>query len=309
MEFKRLDRGSQLYAIHPAEVTAQARLDWPIFDADGALIAERGELLPSKEDRDFLFIHFQPHRPVGTAATAPVARAAEAAAGDETAPIDAAAEALHNFRIQAGTILRIKTPPGVRESYANSRVIGHLANRALFVTPPLISGKPLRLLAGEEIQLLGFSGKSIFEFTCSVESVCMTPFEYLILSRPLNVRRVRLRRSVRVTTRIACWLALGERFQGRYDMLGIIRDMSELGVSLGARPEIARPGERLHLRFAIRTHEFDIEIRTPATVRNVTQSETDVNLDIYGVEFETLAPVEKLALQCFVQEQSGPAPK
>ena len=39
MEFKRLDRGAALQPLLPGEVLPQTRLEWPIFDADGTLIA------------------------------------------------------------------------------------------------------------------------------------------------------------------------------------------------------------------------------------------------------------------------------
>lgn len=302
MEFKRLDRGSALQPLLPAEVLPQTKLDWPIFDADGTLIAERGQMLPSREDRDFLFIHFEPHRTkTGSDQTIAIDGPAgtTAAVSPETSngtPAD--------FALQTGHILRIKTPKGIKQTHALSRVIGQTANQTTFVSPPLVDGKALRLLAGEEIQIMAFSGKSIFEFRCTVETVCMTPFEYLILSKPFDVRRVKLRRSVRVSARIACWLAAGERFQGTYDMLGAIRDLSVMGASLNARGQVAEPGTRLHLRFSVRTQDYDIEIRTPAIIRNVTPTTDDPTLFVYGLEFEALAPVEHLALQCFVNEHS-----
>ncbi|HTJ95312.1 MAG TPA: flagellar brake protein [Pararobbsia sp.] len=302
MEFKRLDRGSALQPLLPSEVLPQTKLEWPIFDADGTLIAERGQMLPSREDRDFLFIHFEPHR---TKASTDPAGAGEAAAGAAAAPSsDASNSAPSDFALQTGHVLRIKTPKGIKQTHALGRVIGQTLNQKTFVSPPIIDGKPLRLLPGEEIQIMAFSGKSIFEFRCTVETVCMTPFEYLILSRPFDVRRVKLRRSVRVSARIACWLSSGERFQGTYDMLGVIRDVSVMGASLNARGRIAEPEDRLHLRFSVHTEDYDIEIRTPAIIRSVSVSSDDLSVFVYGLEFEALAPVEHLALQCFVNEHS-----
>jgi c-di-GMP-binding flagellar brake protein YcgR len=299
MEFKRLDRGAALQPLMPSEVLPQTKLEWPIFDADGTLIAERGQMLPSREDRDFMFIHFEPHRS-RTAADVALALTDPAAPGAAEASEDTPTD----FALQTGHVLRIKTPKGVRESHALSRVIGQTANQTTFISPPVVDGKPLRLLAGEKIQIMAFSGKSIFEFHCTVETVCMTPFEYLILSKPFDVRRVKLRRTVRVSARIACWLSAGERFHGTYDMLGAIRDMSVLGASLSARGHFAQAGSRLHLRFSVRTQDYDIEIRTPSIIRNVVPVPDDPNLFIYGLEFESLAPVEHLALQCFVTEHS-----
>ena len=302
MEFKRLDRGHALQPLLPGEVLPQTKLDWPIFDADGTLIAERGQMLPTREDRDFLFIHFEPHR-TKTDSDATVAIAGPAGTTAAVSP-DTGEEVPSDFALQTGHIMRIKTPKGIKQTHALSRVIGQTSNQTTFVSPPLVDGKALRLLSGEELQIMAFSGKSIFEFRCTVETVCMTPFEYLILSKPFDVRRVQLRRSVRVSTRIACWLAAGERFQGTYDMLGAVRDISVMGASLNGRGRFAELATRLHLRFSVRTQEYDIEIRTPAIVRSINAVADDPSLYAYGLEFEALAPVEHLALQCFVNEHS-----
>lgn len=286
----------------PAEVLPQTKLDWPIFDADGTLIAERGQMLPSREDRDFLFIHFEPHR---TKTDTDAALAIDGPAGTTAAVSpETSSSTPSDFLLQTGHVMRIKTPKGIKQTHALSRVIGQTANQKTFVSPPTVDGKALRLLPGEEIQIMAFSGKSIFEFRCTVESVCMTPFEYLILSKPFDVRRVKLRRSVRVSARIACWLSAGERFQGVYDMLGAIRDISVMGASMNARGRFAEAGTRLHLRFSVRTQDYDIEIRTPAVIRNVAVAPDDAAVFVYGLEFEALAPVEHLALQCFVNEHS-----
>jgi Flagellar protein YcgR len=45
-------------------------------------------------------------------------------------------------------------------------VIGLLPKQALFITPPMASGKPARFVPGERIELLGVSGQSIYEFGC-----------------------------------------------------------------------------------------------------------------------------------------------
>jgi c-di-GMP-binding flagellar brake protein YcgR len=298
MEFKRLDRGSQLRPLHLAEVPASEKLDWSVFDIDGQLLAERGDVLPGHDSRDFLFAHFQPHRPARASGTT----APDGAAGSDAANADNDGD-VSQFRVIAGTVLRVKCPPGIKEPYANSRVIGMLSNSAVFVSPPKVGNRALRLITGESIHLLGFSGKNIFEFTCLVESVALNPYEYLILSKPFDVKRVRLRRTLRVTTRLACWLAVGERFEGSYTALGVIRDVSVQGISIGAMRGWAPQSARVHLRFTIRTHDFDIEIRTAALVRNV-QDKDEENISMYGLEFEPLAPVERLALQCFVHEHS-----
>src|SRR5580698_10808580 len=134
MEFKRLDRGSALQPLLPAEVLPQTKLDWPIFDADGTLIAERGQMLPSREDRDFLFIHFEPHRSKSDA-DAELALAGPAGTTEALEPATLNGTPA-DFALQTGHMLRIKTPKGIRESHALSRVIGQTTNLTTFISPP-----------------------------------------------------------------------------------------------------------------------------------------------------------------------------
>src|SRR5258708_27792960 len=44
------------------DVPVGTPLEWPVTHHDGALILERGAIVTSEADRDFLFQHFQPHR-------------------------------------------------------------------------------------------------------------------------------------------------------------------------------------------------------------------------------------------------------
>src|ERR1700688_4812224 len=48
--------------LQPNDVPIGTPLEWPIVDAGGVLLFDRGATLLQAEDRTFLFQHFQPHR-------------------------------------------------------------------------------------------------------------------------------------------------------------------------------------------------------------------------------------------------------
>jgi c-di-GMP-binding flagellar brake protein YcgR len=82
----------------------------------------------------------------------------------------------------------------------------------------------------------------------------------------------------------------------------VIRDISVNGISLGARRNIARAGDRMQLRFHLPTDEADLQLDISALVRNATDPAPGSDLCTYGIEFDQLQPVERLALQCYVYE-------
>jgi hypothetical protein len=54
--------GESASDLQQSEVPVGTPLDWPIVDADGMLLFDRGAILGRTEDLDFLFQHFQPRR-------------------------------------------------------------------------------------------------------------------------------------------------------------------------------------------------------------------------------------------------------
>lgn len=73
----------------------------------------------------------------------------------------------------------------------------------------------------------------MFRFVCTVEAVCRSPFDYVVLSRPGPIRRLRERKSMRVQTHFAVRFGVGETGD-TYDGLGVAKSLSALGMSLMA---------------------------------------------------------------------------
>ena len=108
----------------------------------------------------------------------------------------------------------------------------------------------------------------MFRFVCTVDAVCRSPFDYVVLSKPGVIRRPRERKSIRVHTHLAVRFDTGETGES-YEGLGLAKGISALGMSLAASWTLRAVGERLRVAFRLKSVELDTEIETTAVIRNV----------------------------------------
>jgi c-di-GMP-binding flagellar brake protein YcgR len=284
--------------LQPHEVPVGTALDWPVVDANGMPLLDRGAILARPADRDFLFQHFQPH--CGDR----VAQSAGAGAIDPRAPVS-----IEDLGLSIGMRLGLRPQIGMGREMHASRVIGFAAHHALFVTPPLVDGRPLALTPGEQLEVVAIASRAVFLFVCTVEAVCTSPFPYLVLSEPGAVRRLRVRRSVRVPVRLAVRYAMvaTEATEGPgngYEGLGVTRDLSPLGMSLATTVALGQPGDRVRVAFRMRTDDVSLEIEAVAVLRSVQTGQASDGLTVHGLEFVQLEPTRQFALKCFVLDRS-----
>jgi c-di-GMP-binding flagellar brake protein YcgR len=154
-------------------------------------------------------------------------------------------------------------------------------------------------LLGENVEIVAIATQAVFWFVCTVEAVCTYPFDYLVLSEPGNIRRLRERKAVRIRTRLA--VRHGTDLTGcTLDRMGIGFDLSVFGMSLAASAPLGRIGERLCVAFHITTQTLDVEFQCVAIIRNVQPGEAAESLCKHGLEFEGVGADQQNALKTFV---------
>ncbi|SOE68502.1 c-di-GMP-binding flagellar brake protein YcgR, contains PilZNR and PilZ domains [Burkholderia sp. OK233] len=288
--------------LQPDEVPVGMPLDWPVVGADGMPLLDRGAILARREDRDFLFRHFQPRRDDRGAQPAPAAPSSDAI--DPHAPVT-----IEDLGLSIGMRLGMRPQIGMGREMHASRVIGFALHHALFVTPLLINGQPLALAPGEQLEVVAIASRAVFLFVCTVEAVCTSPFPYLVLSEPGAIRRLRMRRSVRVRVRLAVRYttvatgATGSTYEG----LGVTHDLSPLGMSLAVPAALGQPGDHVHVAFRIRMDDINLDIEAVAVLRSVQTGQAPDGLTVHGLEFDQLEPTQQIALKCFVLERAQAA--
>ncbi|HEX7932742.1 MAG TPA: flagellar brake protein [Paraburkholderia sp.] len=290
---------------HPSPVlTADAvpigtALEWPIIDADGSLLFASGTVLATADERAFLFEHFQPRR-----GDLPDALAGQT---DQPAPHAEAGSALSlaDMHLEIGALIGIRQRLGSGAPMHPCRIIGFAPNHSLFVTPPLQQGRMLDLGLGENIEIVAIASQAVFRFVCTIDAICRSPFDYVVLSKPGPIRRLRERKSIRVQTHFAVRFGIGETGEtgqtgDTHDGLGVAKSLSALGMSLMAPWSLGAVGERLRVAFRLKSAEMDTEIQTSAVIRNVHNSGGPGASSIHGLEFDQLEPVQQMAMKVFV---------
>ncbi|CAB3752026.1 flagellar brake protein [Paraburkholderia humisilvae] len=269
-------------------------LEWPIVDADGSLLFERGAVVIGPEERRFLFEHFKPRRGDLAEAADALCAAAEAGSGDgEDAPLS-----LKDTHLSIGALIGVR-PQNASGPMQPSRIIGFAPNQSVFVMPPLVDGRPLSLTVGENVEIVAIASQAVFRFVCTVDAVCHLPFDYVVLSRPGVIRRLRERKSIRVRARFPVRFGLNPDGNG-YEGLGLMQTISALGMSFGTPWLVGKVGQRVRLSFRLQSKDSDTLIETIAIVRNAQAALAEDGLASHGLEFEHLDAAQQLALKSFV---------
>jgi c-di-GMP-binding flagellar brake protein YcgR len=293
--------------LSPNEVPVGQPLAWSIVSPDGALLFEAGATVLNPAARAFLFENFEPckREKAATEGTNDSTQTGHASAGAENE--SAALLTLDNIGLRIGARLGLRAAPG--SAMYSSRVIGFSipgARRgsALFITQPVLSGhQPLDLTRGEQVELVALTTRSVFQFACTVDAVSHEPFQYLVLSEPGTIRRLRTRKFVRMPTRMPALFFIADS-EERRPQLGLIRDISPFGMSLAVAEPHARLHDRIHLSFRFHTDDTDVNIDCDAIVRHVHEVDAHGSNGAYGLEFEELAPSHRIALKSLMAEQA-----
>ncbi|WP_408328402.1 flagellar brake protein [Paraburkholderia agricolaris] len=267
-------------------------LDWPIADSDGTLLFAAGTILATTDERKFLFDNFHPHRgDLLDTTTQPEPPTDHPPTTDNLT--------LKDMHLTIGALIGVRSQLGSGAPMHPCRIIGFAPNHALFVTPPLQDGRILPLRLGENIEIVAIASHAVFRFVCTVESVCRAPFDYVVLSKPGVIRRLRERKSIRVHAHLAVRFGIGETGDS-YEGLGLAKSISALGMSLTTPWTLGEVGERLRVAFCLRSAVLPTEIETTAVIRNVQKGSTPGESSTHGLEFDQLDVAQQMAMKVFV---------
>jgi c-di-GMP-binding flagellar brake protein YcgR len=276
------------------DVPVGTPLAWSLLDADGSVLLERGETLASPDEHAFLFEHFRPSR----------GDLPRANLNDERSPASSGARefTMADMGLEGGTQLGLRPRMSAGQPVRSARLIGVAANRAIFVAFPTTRA-PVELTRGEQVELVTVSRQAVFWCVCTVEAVCTDPLDYIVLSEPGNIRRLRMRGSVRAPVHIPVRYARSAAAKGESDGLALARDLSTQGMSLAAPMALGEAGSKVHVTFRLTTYDLDVEMELSAVIRTVKADPSGTGTT-HGLEFQGLQPSQHLALKAFVLERA-----
>lgn len=276
--------------LSPDAVPVGEPLAWPVVDRDGTLLLDAGSVLVAETERDFLFQHFAPHR-----GDVQVPKVTPTAAG-----IAGAATTARDMHLTIGALMGLRPQMGPSGAPMQPcRLIGFAPNEALFVTAPYVDGRPTGITPGENVEIVAIASQAVYRFVCTVHAISQSPLDYLVLSKPANIRRLRERRSIRVRAQFPVRYGIGEE-GARYDGVALARGISALGLSVSAAWAVGKVGERLRIAFRLRSGDTDTAIETSAVIRNVQTEPGEPAHATLGLELDRLTPAEQMAMKVYV---------
>jgi c-di-GMP-binding flagellar brake protein YcgR len=289
---KELPARPLLACIDKAQIPVGVSLGRSLLDPEGRILVRAGTTVRNDEHRDFLFENFQ----LCICAVEDEPASTERGTGERH---PAGPFTLADLGLSIGSPLGVRGQLGISAATCRSQVIGFSPNHALFITPPLAGREPIALAVGKNVEIVAIGSQAIFRFVCTVESVRHVPFDYVVLSSPSAIRRLRERKGVRVHTRLA--VAYHSNLHGAaFEGWGIGRDLSVNGMSLLTSEMLGDVGAKVSVTFPIVTEDLDIEFEATAWVRHANVASGPGGLVTHGLEFDALGADQQVALRSLV---------
>lgn len=208
---------------------------------------------------------------------------------------------LDEVRWNIGDTLWLQFADDASQRYAVS-LVGCLPNRSILVTAPQKEGKQLFVRDGQPFVVRALTGRRAYAFAAQLLKYQQTPFVYLHLSLPKEIRSTVIRQATRVAVGAEGYLAL----DGANPLPASVIDLSLGGASLVATSlsgkVAAQKGVVGQLRFvaAVADQQLSLDLRV---VLRAVESLGEADFHQYGVEFSGLSVRDKLVLAAYVYQE------
>ncbi|WP_414448812.1 PilZ domain-containing protein [Burkholderia sp. 22PA0099] len=267
------------------DLTADAPLPWPLFDAGGAPLMPAGATLDA-DAIAFLFARFAPVRRVerdsAQADCVSDAQLADAEANAAALQSAASASAAPRLALPADAMIGLRRRGSTMRQLNRFRLLGTHPSGPLFVRP--LQPRAVDFAPNDQVDAMAIGQSAVYWFTSVVEAVAYEPAPYLILSTPANLKRVRERRDARVPVRLAARYTAGDA-QG----VGLVLDVSPSGFSIAADRALAAVGETLAVALPVATETGHVEALTlTGIVRGVGEQSDASPAWLHHVANETM---------------------
>ncbi|MBL0125065.1 MAG: flagellar brake protein [Betaproteobacteria bacterium] len=209
---------------------------------------------------------------------------------------------LEEAHLQMGDLVKLQAQSNDAERYS-VRLLGMAKGRSVMVTTPMIDGKCLLMREGTAFVLRAFSGKSAFAFSTQILKSVNTPFPYLHLAYPREVKSLVVRRGARANVKVIC--AITECDDAPMQAAGIIINLSVGGALVAVRQPPGEKGQRLTIKFKVVVNGVEALLELPAVIRAINVDHTGDADTAYhlGVQFVDVTASATIPMLAFVYHQ------
>ncbi len=274
------------------EIPVGRPLPWRLYDRSGYIVFARGELVASREQLEGLL--------AGGLLRDIDAPHLTREAGDwdefrEVAPLGVFPPP--GIRPQPGERVQLRLPNRNLQTYYSVRLVGYAGNLSILVTTPFSGATPLILADGELVEVRMVTGDYIHAFQSPIQRLCVSPFHYMHLEYPVEVREQKLRRSPWARVNFE---ATATDAQGGHELVRIV-NLSADGAQLHAPPLLGEPGAALRLSFHAEVDELKTTLNLDATILHAhvprAGREAAEGVVEYGIAFRDVPAADALWLK------------
>jgi c-di-GMP-binding flagellar brake protein YcgR len=297
----------KLQPVRLTEIQIGRPLAWTVFDKTGRLLLREGAIVESQRQLDGICDNglFRNVWDVPAVKKKSVSDSATSATGSESAggksgPVEKI-EDLISLKLAIGDTLQLQDFSSDKQR-TFVKLIGFTNKKSVLVSHPRQDDKLSFIKEGQGFLLRGFAGTKTYEFNSNVISVCLSPYPYLHLAYPAQVKTTNMRGAVRIKLRLVC--SVESTVTGQ-KMPAIIEDMSISGARIHCSKAFGLVGDvvSVGMRMRMQTGGDNQVFLVSSVIRNVrdeVDSQTGEKYIMHGMEFVQTASVDLTLLQNFI---------
>lgn len=287
----------KLQPIKLNEIQVGMPLAWSVYNKVGRLLLGEGALVESQRQLDGLAENglFR-EGPNATVVKRGVSTDVTAAKAPQ--PVEKI-EDLQSLKLAIGDTVQLQDVSSDKNR-CFVKLIGFTAKRSVLVSHPRQDDKLTFVKEGQGYVVRGFSGTKTYEYSSNVISVCLTPYPYLHLAFPAQVKTTNMRGAVRIKLRLVC--SIESKVSG-LKVPAIIEDMSISGARIHAKTPFGKVGDEVTVGLRMQVGGEAQVFLVSAVIRNVraeTDSQTGGEIVMHGMEFLQTMSVDLTVLQNFI---------
>ena len=207
---------------------------------------------------------------------------------------------LEDARLQIGDLVNLQIMSDVSDERYSVKLIGFFHGHSVLVTTPMIDGNYLFMRLGDTFILRVFSRRSAFAFTTNIIKSLHTPYPYLHLAYPREVRSLVVRKGDRAKVKVICSIA--DYNNDQLQEAGIIINISIDGAMIGVKKMFGHKGQRLSIKFKVFVNGAEAFLGLEAVIKSVSTNqfkEADFPCQL-GLQFVNVSTEDSIPLLAFV---------
>ena len=210
---------------------------------------------------------------------------------------------LEETNLKPGDVIQLQSRPESGDVRYSVRLIGYMKGRSVLVTTPMVDGKYLFLTEGGAFIFRGFSGRSAFAFSTTIVKSLQTPYPYLHLTYPKEVRSLLVRKGARVAVNIICAITSCDGIP--IQAAGAIINLSTGGALMTTKQSPGQIGQKLMVKFKAEVNGIEVLFDLNAIIRTINMdSEWREGLSFsLGLQFIDVSPENSIPLLALIYHE------